>query len=129
MEFLLSLVIAHTAVAYAPTHEEVETKEKGIKEILVEELGPNHPLIEVARCESGFRQFENGNPLKSHYGTEDYGVFQINTTYHLKNSKKMGIDIMTVEGNLAYARYLYEKNGLRDWKPSESCWGKLTTTK
>lgn len=80
-------------------------------------------MVAVARCESGFRQYEkDGRVLKSHYGTDDWGVFQINKKYHLADARKMGMDVDTLEGNIAYAKYLYKKNGLRDWKWSRKCW-------
>ncbi len=52
---------------------------------------------------------------------------QINEYYHAKTAEKMGLDIYTLEGNMAYAKYLYEKNGLSDWDASRPCWGKNMT--
>lgn len=96
-----------------------------VEEIVREEFKDIPMMIEVARCESGFVHFkENGELLRGHINAQDVGVMQINEKYHLKESKALGHDIHTLAGNLAYARYLYEKNGLRDWRYSEFCWSK-----
>lgn len=82
-------------------------------------------LIEVARCESRFRQHDSeGGILRGEENFLDRGVMQINEYYHDEDSKKLGFDILTLEGNTAYARYLFEKYGVRPWKPSSRCWGK-----
>lgn len=57
-------------------------------------------------------------------GTGDFGLFQINKA-HIKEAKNMGLDIMTEAGNTAFAIYLYQQNGTRDWNSSKSCWQKL----
>lgn len=84
-------------------------------------------LAEVARCESHFRQFgKNGQVIRGIENPKDVGIMQINEHYHLKESKKLNLDIYTVEGNLAYARYLYEKQGARPWMASSGCWAKFS---
>lgn len=80
-------------------------------------------MAEIARCESRFRQTVNGEVLRGEVVPEDRGVMQINESYHLEDSKKLGFDIYTLEGNVAYARYLYEKQGTRPWRSSAKCWG------
>ncbi len=82
-------------------------------------------MIEVAKCESRFRQHDkNGNVLSGVENNSDKGVMQINEYYHDFESNKLGFDIMTIEGNTAYARYLFEKEGVRPWKSSSRCWSK-----
>lgn len=77
-------------------------------------------MIEVARCESGTQQFHPDGSLVRDSVTGDHiGLFQISQHYHSKD----GNDITTPEGNIAEALLLYKKNGLRDWKASEGCWG------
>lgn len=77
-------------------------------------------MLKIAHCESGIRQFnEDGSVLISK--TADKGIFQINQV-HWDNAKKLGIDIDTIDGNIAYARYLYDRNGTRDWYMSKKCW-------
>ena len=48
---------------------------------------------------------------------------QINEYYHLNEAIDRGFDIYSIEGNAAYARDLYERQGLRPWKSSSKCWG------
>lgn len=82
-------------------------------------------LLDIARCESGMRQFdENGEVLRGKVNKSDLGFFQINAYYHLESSKKAGFDIYTEEGNIGYALWLYKKEGTQPWKASEKCWSK-----
>ena len=82
-------------------------------------------LIEVARCESGFAHYDNdGQVVRGKINKNDVGVMQINEKYHLETARKMGIDIHTIEGNVAYGKHLYEKFGAAPWKASAGCWSK-----
>lgn len=82
-------------------------------------------LAEVAFCESRFRQFdENGNVLRGIENSQDVGVMQINEKYHLDTAQKLGLNLHTLEGNMAYAKYLYETQGTKPWNYSSGCWGK-----
>jgi Putative peptidoglycan binding domain len=72
-------------------------------------------MIAIAKCESGFRQFNNsGVPLAGGFAGNYIGVFQISRG-HASDASAMGMDIYTTEGNLAYARYLYQKQGTFPW--------------
>lgn len=84
------------------------------------------PIMErVAFCESTHMQFDStGVVHRGIVNNKDVGIFQINEKYHLKDSKNMGIDIYSIEGNMEYARYLYETQGLQPWSASKPCWGK-----
>lgn len=80
-------------------------------------------LVDVAYCESRFRQYdESGNAMRGWINAKDVGVMQINEDYHLETANKLGYDIYTLEGNLSYARYLYETQGTRPWVHSSPCW-------
>jgi hypothetical protein len=80
-------------------------------------------MIDIAKCESHFRQNdENGITLKGEIDPQDRGVMQINERYHLKEAQRLGFNIYDLEGNLGYARRLYELNGTRDWLASSQCW-------
>jgi hypothetical protein len=83
-------------------------------------------MAEIARCESRFRQYDSaGRVLRNEQGSSAMGVFQIMASIHAASAKKnLGFDIYTLEGNAAYARYLYERSGTRDWNASKACWGK-----
>ena len=85
-------------------------------------------LVEVAKCESRFRQYNNesGGVLRGEINSLDRGVMQINEYYHNEDSEKLGFNILTLEGNAAYARYLYEKYGVKPWNSSSKCWSKTT---
>ena len=81
-------------------------------------------MRKIAYCESRNRQFDkDGSVIRGVVNSRDVGIFQINEKYHLSDSKKMGLNIHTVEGNLEYAKYLYEKQGTRPWNSSKPCWG------
>lgn len=80
-------------------------------------------LVDIARCESAYRQYDSdGNVLRGRANHEDVGVMQINEKYHANQAKKLGYDIYTVEGNVAFAKYLYAKYGTLPWSSSEVCW-------
>lgn len=92
----------------------------------VQEYFKDEPImIEVARCESQFRQFDkNGMVLRGIVNDQDVGIMQINEKYHLSASKSLGYDIYSLEGNLAYARHIYERQGAAPWVSSSPCWSK-----
>jgi hypothetical protein len=50
---------------------------------------------------------------------------QINEHYHSATAAKLGLDLYTIQGNVAYARYLYDKQGTAPWSSSQPCWGKV----
>lgn len=89
-------------------------------------------LIPVCACESTGRwngtptQYDkNGNVLHGKVNPNDIGMCQINMEArngHLAQTKKMGLDVYTEAGNIAYANYLYKMNGLKDWGWSKHCW-------
>jgi len=96
-------------------------------ETLVDEHFAEMPiLIDIARCESQIRHFDSaGAVLRGEINSDDIGVMQINTRYHQGDADELGIDIYSLDGNLEYAKYLYEKQGVRPWKASMPCWGKI----
>lgn len=79
-------------------------------------------MIEIARCESEFTQFgKSGKPLHGGTGTM-IGLFQISEILHGDIADRFGWDIDTPQGNMAYARYLYEQSDTRPWLASKHCW-------
>jgi len=118
------------SIAEAPYHEEIQTKkEENPKELLIATLGVNHPLVQIARCESNYVQFVGTQVLRGRVNPKDVGLLQINEFYHLEESKKLGIDIYTTEGNIAYGKYLYDHQGTQPWSASKPCWGEVTVDK
>jgi hypothetical protein len=83
---------------------------------------------EIARCESRFRQFNSSGSALDGGAGGMIGIFQINSHVHTNFAKSIGMDIYSVEGNLAYARYLYEREGTDPWLSSFSCWNQARTT-
>lgn len=89
-------------------------------------------LLPVCSCESSYegnstsipRQFDRDGSVR--YGRanpSDVGMCQINSQYHEKDAVRMGMDIRTEEGNVAFANHLYDTQGLAPWSWSKSCWG------
>jgi len=92
---------------------------------LKDEYADTPILVDVARCESAFKQFhEDGKVVRGRVDRDDIGVMQINERYHGETAENLGIDIYTVDGNIAYAKYLYDKFGTKPWSASKSCWSK-----
>jgi hypothetical protein len=84
-------------------------------------------LIAVAECESQFRQFDKDGKVLKNPGSTAIGAMQIMASLHQEPAKKLGLDVTTVEGNLGYARHLYERQGTKPWNASKKCWsGKVT---
>lgn len=76
----------------------------------------------IAKCESGLRQFNSdGSVLRGLVNSHDVGLFQINEDYHLAAAISLGIDIYTLEGNIAYALWLVENQGYAPWIHSNHC--------
>jgi hypothetical protein len=80
-------------------------------------------MVEIARCESKFRQYaDSGNVLRGGLGNAMLGVFQFNEPIHKSGASLLGFDIETLEGNLGYARHLYNVSGTNPWNSSFACW-------
>lgn len=91
------------------------------KTLIAEVLPP--VFQRIAQCESSTQQFNpDGSVLHGVVNHADTGIFEINKTAHLKQAESMGLDINTLLGNVLYAKYLYSKNGLSDWRYSAKCW-------
>ena len=132
---LVSLFYGNPAVALAdrdvsiatqtPVFQEVIVNDKPITlEAHVREYYKDTPILaEVARCESTFRHIlSNGKVVRGEVNPSDVGVMQINEGYHAKHATNLGYNLKTLDGNLAYAKWLYEKQGLRPWASSSKCW-------
>jgi hypothetical protein len=99
--------------------DEYVAQQNSSVEVALADLPP--VLQKVAQCESGARQHDANGKVVTNPKTHDYGLFQINRI-HLPTAKKRGMDIMTEQGNIQFAMYLYNRNGLKDWSASKSCW-------
>lgn len=117
------MCVCFPSMAIAEPHKE-EVRVYNVED-LIRQTFPENPdvMVRIADCESNMMQFsQTGTVLVSK--TSDVGMFQINQV-HWDNAKRLNIDIYTLEGNLQYARYLYDRNGTGDWYMSKSCWNKI----
>ena len=114
-------------VLCAPLFLFADTANDGVEEA-VRAYFPHVPVMaEIARCESRLRQFYGPDlPLAGGAGGNMIGVFQINAPVHAQYARGLGFDVYTLEGNLSYAKYLYENEGTRPWRSSQKCWGKAS---
>ncbi len=93
------------------------------KSLIIKEFGVDSIMLDIARCESNFRQFDKtGEVLRGVVNSKDVGLFQVNEYYHLAQAESLGIDLYSTEGNIAYARELYNTAGTTPWGWSKSCW-------
>jgi len=107
---ILSLVISTPAFAETPlTRAQIESR--------IKEVFSDAPImVDVARCESTFRQFaDSGNVFRGGTNRKYIGIFQIGEDLHRSYALARGFDIDTVEGNIGYARYMYDRQGTRPW--------------
>ncbi len=82
-------------------------------------------LADVAKCESRFRQYtDTGDVIRGEVDHDDIGIMQINEVYNGALAKKLGYDVYTLDGNLAFAEWLYENQGTQPWAASQPCWDK-----
>lgn len=96
-----------------------------VERIVREKFSANPVMAEIARCESKFRQFTDaGNPLFGGMDGAMVGVFQIYYDLHADDAALLGMNLLTLEGNVEYAKHLFEKQGTSPWMSSFSCWGK-----
>lgn len=83
-------------------------------------------LADIAWCESRMRQVNpDGTILRGTVDRDDVGVMQINTRFHGDEAKALNLDLYTLNGNLAFAKALYQKEGLKPWFHSAPCWAKI----
>lgn len=136
--FIPVIIFLASATFGAPTNlshsESVVVVEEGVKKVetveeYVREYFADTPILaEIAFCESTMRHFdENGDVLRGVVDNDDLGVMQINTRYHGEKAEELGIDLHSINGNLEYAKYLYEQKGTQPWKASMPCWGHLAS--
>jgi hypothetical protein len=123
--FTAPVALADSAAIVPPTVQNPET----MREYVQEYFKDTPILAAIAECESHMRQFgKDGEVIKNPKSTA-IGVMQIMSSLHIETAEELGLDITTTEGNLAYAQYLYDKQGTKPWNSSKSCWGKRVAAK
>jgi hypothetical protein len=136
---LYSLLLIATFCLYTPsasaapkTATSTTTISQADSEKRVREFFKDTPvMIEIARCESNLRQFTDaGSVLRGGDSGGMVGVFQFFESIHATPALALGFDITTLEGNLGYAKHVYQEQNTTPWEPARSCWDtKPTTTK
>ncbi len=86
-------------------------------------------MYAIAGCESQYRQYDSNGSILRNTQSSAVGIFQIMDSIHSKTAAQLGIDIYTMQGNAAYAKYLYSQEGTDPWYASKACWGKSASTK
>lgn len=85
-------------------------------------------LADIAWCESRFRHLTpEGEIFRGKVNNSDIGVMQVNTYYHEEKAEALGLDLYSLSGNLAYAQYLFDREGTKPWNSSRPCWGKYAS--
>ncbi len=107
------------------TERRLEEVTHGAEAIVREYFADIPVMVQVARCESTFRHtLADGSVLQGRVDPADTGVMQINKRYHLETAEKLGLNLNDIYDNMAYARYLYETQGVQPWSASQPCWGR-----
>lgn len=86
-------------------------------------------MYAIAGCESHFRQYDADGSILRNPHSSAVGIFQIMDSVHSDVAADLGIDIYTMQGNAAYAKYLYDNEGTAPWLASKACWGKSQAAK
>lgn len=85
-------------------------------------------MAEIAKCETNFKQYNlDGSAYYDSSGTY-IGVFQFNKAIHAPKAQALGLDLATIDGNLMYARHLYDQSGTSPWKGCLPKAGAITNT-
>src|ERR1051326_3112727 len=106
--YCLLVATVANAQLVMPTNEGIEAR--------VTAYFPDAPqMVAIAKCESGFRQYgPSGAPLAGGAAGNYIGVFQISSG-HAAEAMSLGMDIYRTDENLAYAKFLYQKQGTALW--------------
>ena len=82
----------------------------------INKIFPDMPIMkDIAKCESGLRQYSNNFvPLRGGKGGNYIGVFQLAES-HSQAARAMGFDIYSLEGNVGYAKVMYDAQGTAPW--------------
>jgi hypothetical protein len=106
-------------IGLLPQSADAKTVEESVRDYFKE----TPVMIEIARCESKFRQFTaDGLPLYGGMGGGMIGVFQFYDRIHRAGATALGFNLATLEGNLAYAKHVYATSGTTPWNSSKKCW-------
>lgn len=114
----VGLQLCGAPIAEASVHDRA-----AVMKAVQKEFADVPAMVEIARCESKFRQFtDSGNVFYGGYGHQMIGVYQVYGSVHQGIATTLGYDLESLEGNIGYARYLFETQGLTPWNSSRACW-------
>lgn len=111
------------AFAVSPNHP--ATDSHFVEQAVIDYFRDIPVMIAIASCESEFRQYKEDGQLLVNPSPKSTasGVYQILYTTHKKSwSKSPETNITTLDGNLEFARKMYEESGTAPWKGSQDCW-------
>ena len=84
-----------------------------IERASIESGVPYETLERIVWCESRYNQ--GAVNTKNKNGTQDYGMWQINSL-HIPKAQELGLDVInSVEDNTTYAIRLLKESGTRPW--------------
>jgi hypothetical protein len=103
----------------------------GASHLRINLAGPfyGYPVLKaICSCESNLSHYEKDGKtvLRGKVNRYDVGICQINEYYHEKRINALGVDIYTENGNITYAKDLFDREGESPWIWSKSCWGNST---
>jgi hypothetical protein len=112
-----SIFLASLLITFVPQYSSAQTNPNALVEDIIRFYFADVPImIDIAKCETGYRQYNaDGTALHDASGTY-VGVYQISENIHTPKALSMGFDIRTIDGNLGYARYLYTTSSTGPWK-------------
>jgi hypothetical protein len=114
---------SRASTAAAPTPEYAKQNDLLRKEELLPALKRICACESTGDPEAEPRQYDqNGKVLRGFVNSSDIGACQINLEAHKDEIARLGIDVFTLEGNVQFANFLYERDGTAPWKYSASCW-------
>jgi len=119
-----------TPVALAQVQVQPMPQAQSVEQYVSTYFADEPIMIAIAGCESHFHQYDtDGSIYRGKVNNLDVGVMQINEHYHAAVAAKLGLDLYTMQGNVAYAQYLYDHEGTQPWSSSEACWSKSQAAK
>lgn len=82
-------------------------------------------MIKIAACESSLRHVLPNGRLNISPDGHDVGTFQVRLPVHESELNRYGLNPADFAHNVAFATYLYRRDGLRPWNSSRPCWETL----
>lgn len=129
MSFTLGIALALSSVLGSSTPQamapQAMPQAQTVKEYVQTYFADAPVMVAIAECESHFTQLGKDGKVIKNPNSSAVGVFQIMASIHANSADdNLGLNIYTLQGNAAYARYLYENQGTAPWNDSKACWGK-----